>query len=380
MREARQPIFENRRTIWSIALITVLAAMVAFVTVNRPNRPATQISAGGSPHPALIASGGPSATSAVAGSAGTGSAAAQPTRFGVFLGTKAEVSGFESWVGRAVKDVTHFSDRQTWNDIAHPRLNEWRGTAYRLIYAVPMLPSTEDATKEASMRAGATGDYDAHFTALAKSLISDGQQDAVLRVGWEFNLKSWPWGIKDSVTFTKYFRHIVTAMRAVPGAKFTIDWNPNNGFNPYDAADYWPGGKYVDTIGVDVYDLDQTVYGTAYRGKKVCDVECRAQKQETAWNEVVYGGERGLQYWAYFAQQHHKPLSLPEWGLWEMTNGSDGGGDNPFFIEQMHSFIETPGNNVAYASYFDVDGGDGLHDLMKTFPASGKRFKKLFGK
>jgi hypothetical protein len=293
----------------------------------------------------------------------------------VFKATPGDVAGFERWLGRKVKDVVHFSDRNTWSQIANPHLAAWKNADYRLIYAVPLLPRDKQASKESSMRAGARGEHNEYFATLGRNLVAAGHEDAVLRVGWEFNLKSWPWGIADHEVFKKYFRQVVDTMRAVPGSKFKIDWNVNNAFNPYDATKYYPGNTYVDYVGVDAYDLD----GTVYPYPKRCDSACRLELQTRAWDEVIFGGERGLDFWSLFAARHKKPMTFPEFGLWDMPDGS-GGGDNPYFIEQMHDFITWAPNNVAYAAYFDVDGKDGEHSLRKSFPVAGRHYLKWFGR
>ena len=302
-------------------------------------------------------------------------------QLGLFNGTDSgAVNNFSDWLGHPVTYVTDFSDRNSWDNIVDPGrvLKEWKSTDYRLIEAVPLLPDDAYPTKEKSMRAGAAGKYDVHFSELAKKLVAGGQEDAVLRIGWEFNLPGWPWGIDDTATFKTYFRHVVKAMRTVPGAKFTIDWNVNNGYNPNDGTKYYPGDSYVDTIGVDVYDLDGTVYDTKSYHSKKCDAACKEEARTRAWDEVIYGGPRGLAFWTDFAAKHNKPIGLPEWGLWDRPDGS-GGGDNPFFIEQMHTYIATKTNNVSYASYFNLDNDDGLHNLEDSFPVSAKRFHELFG-
>lgn len=358
----RLPRIRNRRTVVVVAVIAALiSANVGLLTI-RSHRTATTGRLPLAADPVPKAS--PSAVSLKNNS----------TRLGLFQGTKADVNSFERWLGRDVKDVVHFSDRDNWQQIANPNLAEWKNTDYRLIYAVPLLPRNAESAKESSMRAGAKGEFDDYFTTLAENLIADGQENAVLRVGWEFNLKSWPWGISDHEVFKRYFRHVVTAMRAVPGAKFKIDWNVNNAFNPYDGTKYYPGNKYVDYVGVDAYDLDSSVYPYP----KQCDDTCRLETQTKAWDEVIFGGERGLDFWSLFAAKHKKPLALPEYGLWDMPDGS-GGGDNPYFIEQMHDFITWAPNNVAYAAYFDVDGKDGEHSLRDAFPVAGKHYLKWFG-
>ena len=59
-----------------------------------------------------------------------------------------------------------------------------------------------------------------------------GEGDAILRLGWEFNGTWYPWSVTnrtDAAHFVGYFRHIVSTMRAVPGADFRFVWNADVG-------------------------------------------------------------------------------------------------------------------------------------------------------
>jgi glycosyl hydrolase family 26 len=354
---------------WPAVVISVIAALVVLniiiMLLRSDKPPQAQVSKVGGEIPVITPSAAPSF------------GAQAPPRFGVFVGTdQPELERFEKFAGRKVDDVVDFSGRQTWDEISNPGflVDHWKGTDKRLIYAVAMLPNTLIPTKEESMRAGARGEFNKHFAKMGKKLVETGHEDAVLRIGWEFNLPTWPWGIKNANTFKKFFRQVVTAVRTVPGQKFKIDWNVNNGYNPYPGPAYYPGDKYVDYVGVDAYDLDSTVYPYP----KKCNAGCRLLIQERAWNEVIYGGENGLEYWAFFANKHGKQLSIPEWGLWDPPDQS-GGKDNPYYIQQMHDFINFPANNVGYAAYFNFNSEiDGPHSLTETFPISGKKFQKLF--
>ncbi len=50
-------------------------------------------------------------------------------------------------------------------------------------------------------------------------------------------------------TSPRYFRHIVTTMRSVPGAAFRFVWNPTSGPEPEAAQNAYPGDAYVDYVG-----------------------------------------------------------------------------------------------------------------------------------
>jgi hypothetical protein len=298
------------------------------------------------------------------------------TQIGVFRGTDPqEVQKFNDWLGRDVDYVVDFSTRDTWQEIAEPQymIDAWKGTPYRMVYSLAMLPLDPADT----MERGASGEYDHYFVDLAQRLVAGGQQDAVLRLGWEFNLDSWRWSTSDSAAFIAYWRHIVTAMRSVPGQKFQFDWNVNNGTTPNDAVNYYPGNDVVDYVGVDAYD-DAWGFHT-YPYPADCDDSCRADRQKNAWNRSIYGGPRGLKFWSKFAAHHGKPMSLPEWGMWQRQDGH-GGGQDADYLRRMQAFIADPANDVAYQAYFEVDGPDGPHRLMTDYPQAGAVFKTLFGK
>jgi hypothetical protein len=295
----------------------------------------------------------------------------------VFVGAEPhKVEAFNDWLGRDVTYVIDFSDRVTWEDIAAPQtmIDTWKDLPYRKVYGLAMLPEDPADT----IQRGATGEYNKYFTDLAQRLVAGGQDDAILRLGWEFNLEGSRWGTDDPAAFIAYWRQVVTAMRAVPGQHFQFDWNPNNGSTKYDAVNYYPGSDVVDYIGVDAYDVSWAKGAYPYPAG-CADNACWAASQKVAWDSSVYGGARGLRFWSGFAKQQGKPLSLPEWGLWQRPDGH-GGGNDPEYLRRMAAFIADPANRVAYQAYFEYDGADGPHRLMTTFPESGKVFRALFGK
>jgi hypothetical protein len=294
-------------------------------------------------------------------------------KLGVFRSTsRSGVTSFEQWLGRDVDYVVDFSSRSTWNDISTPTymINEWRNTGYRMVYSVALLPGNGSG----SIAAGARGDYDEYYRTLARNLVAGGQEDAILRLGWEFNLEGWRWSTDDYQAFIAYWRHVVTAMRSVPGQQLQFDWNLNVGETAYHAYDYYPGDKYVDYVGVDVYDISWDEKTYPYEAD--CSADCREDRQSRVWDRLL-NGTYGLVYWAEFARSKGKPMSVPEWGLWERPDGH-GGGDDPYFITQMHAFVDDPQNRVAYQAYLEVDVADGQHRLT-TFTTAGQAYKRLFG-
>ena len=154
----------------------------------------------------------------------TGLSAAQATaphvQSGVFCGSQdvSCVHAFERWRGTDVTLAQSFLASGTWADIEGPGWFTWAWGRSRyassMLITVPMLPRTTGAT----VAHGAHGDYDAHYTTLARRLVSHHLANARLRIGHEMNgtWSRWYAG-KDPQSWAAYYRHIVTAMRAVRG-------------------------------------------------------------------------------------------------------------------------------------------------------------------
>ena len=307
--------------------------------------------------------------------------AAKKVKLGVFKGgsSPSQVNQFSSWLGRDADYAVDYSTRSTWDEIANPTymLSAWRNSGYRMVYAVAMLPTAKSS--HATLAAGADGDYDQYYRTLARNLVAYGQGDSIIRLGWEFNVGGWPWhpGSADQKDFVGYWRHIVKAMRSVSGAeKLQFDWNVNNGGDSYDSTVFYPGKKYVDYIGVDVYDTSWDE--NAYPYPANCDADCKLGHQQQAWNDVI-GATFGLSFWSSFAKSEGKKLSLPEWGLWDRPDGH-GGGDDTYFVQEMYKFIDDPTNNVGYQAYFDYNTDSKGNHKLETLSKAGAKYQKLFGK
>ena len=159
---------------------------------------------------------------------------------------------------------------------------------------------------------------------------------SVIRPGWEFNYDWFPWYAgADPASFVMYWQRIVNAMRGVDGAAFTFDWSPNLG-GSVELETVYPGDDYVDTIGLDVYNHDW------HPGW---------DDPVTRWSNLR-SKEYGLDWHRDFAAARDKPVSFAEWGMITRMDGH-GGGDDPYFIEQMYSWIEQ--GNTAFHIYFNFD-------------------------
>jgi Glycosyl hydrolase family 26 len=285
-------------------------------------------------------------------------------------GNPSAVTRFEQRLGRDVELAHDYLDKRSWGRMTNvswmTRLWKNAGFSGRMVFTVPMIPDTGGSLKE-----GAAGKYNRHFRLLARRLVAHGQGESTLRLGPEFNGRWFKWTMvvpNGSKFYARYWRQIVTTMRGVTGANFKFDWAVNagsawvgNGKRQLSAATAYPGNAYVDYIGIDVYDQSWAVHRKS------------ATKR---WREYV-NQKDGLKWHVRFAAAKGKPMSIPEWGLVKRRDGR-GGGDNPYFISQMHNWIQ--GHQIAYHLYFESTDPNAQYGVFSgRFPQSAASFVRLFG-
>jgi hypothetical protein len=254
----------------------------------------------------------------------------------------------------------------TWATLTQPtwELDCWasRPAGTDVQWAVPMIPGG------ATVATGATGAYDSYWRTLGTNLVAgdpavpgSAQPAAILRIGWEFNGSWIPWFMGKTATqqaqFISYFRHIVTALRSVPGQKFTIEWNLNGGTTGVDARKAYPGDAYVDVIGID--DYDGSWFANTYPIPANATPAQVAQRQTTALTGRLNQPNFGLNAWAKFAAQHHKKVAMAEWGLLKRTDtGNHGGGDDPIYIHGIFAWARNLAakGQLSYIDYFNQLG------------------------
>jgi hypothetical protein len=276
--------------------------------------------------------------------------------------TPATVAEWERWVGRRLTHVSSYLESSSFSAmIEHAgwKAKQFQGSGKTLVAGVPLAGGGLG-----SLASGAAGAHDAQWRQLAATLVANGQPNAILRLGFEFNGDWFPWSARSNPgQFASYFRRIVSAMRSVPGAGgLQFDWNPGNGPAWVPEAAY-PGDAYVDIIGMDIYDRS---YGP------------RLANSEVRWNDFM-DRPYGLRWHRDFAGAHGKPMSFPEWGVTSADKHVAGAtADNASFVNHLADWIGA--NDVAYQSYFDVDKpGDGLHRLMTgRFPAAAAAYRARF--
>ena len=238
----------------------------------------------------------------------------------------------------------------------------WAGSGYRLVLGVPMIPGSSGGT----LAQGATGAYDQYFATLAQNLVAQGESNAILRLGWEFNGNWYPWSVAsntDAQNFAAFWRQIVNTMRGVTGQQFSFLWNPNGGGTAsWDLTQAYPGSAYVDYIGTDVYD---EYWGTP-------------QTPQNSWANAM-NQSWGLNWLSSFAASQGRPIAMPEWSVTIRTDGH-GLGDDPYFVDQFANWVSS--NNVAFTNIFsfnDTAGGQDNDITDGNFPNSLAAFKADFG-
>jgi hypothetical protein len=234
----------------------------------------------------------------------------------------------------------------------------WQG--YRVVLGVPIIPRNSGAT----LAQGAAGSYNQYFTTLAQNLVREGESNAILRLGWEFNGSSFPWVAStatDAANFAAFWRQIVATMRAVPGGAFKFLWNPDAArTTSYAQNQAYPGDAYVDYVGVDLYD----------------SCGCPPHTPQSAWGHHLTE-QWGLNWLAAFVTAHNKPIGIPEWSVTISSSGL-GLGDDPYFIDQFAHWIAA--NNVAFTDIFSHDSSTKFHDITDgRFPNSLTMFNQDFG-
>ncbi len=223
-----------------------------------------------------------------------------------------------------------------------PAQRDWQkwknapGTHRQLI--ITLTPFPDSVTGNGWLAACASGGYDAHAAALARTLIAAGLGDSVIRLAHEANDSGMRYAVPPDPTgeaqWARCWHHEALAMKRVPGGNFLMDWTINAYYRPLPLANWYPGDDVVDIIGIDAYDHGLPPSITS---------------QPEAWNRV-FGQADGIDVVRQFAALHGKPVSVPEWGLAPPGAPDFGLGDDPLYVEGIALMMRsTP---IAYQSYF----------------------------
>jgi hypothetical protein len=301
-------------------------------------------------------------------------AASAPVTLGMYDGnhSPAGIETAASWLG-SPSDIAYaedFLDDTSWSTISDPSwfTSQWQGSPYTMVWGVPMVPcgapSTQCAANATEFDAVAAGTDDSYYTTLAQNLVASGFGSSYIRLGWEFQGGWFPWTICNAdgqQDFVAAFRNIVTSMRAASGENFKFIWNPDDSDDTSCAGQlesYYPGDSYVDAVGLDAYDETGGTVTDSERWTEILDGVNAGGWTETTpqpINGQSFEGY-GLNWLAAFAAEHGKQTVLPEWGLWSSSGTNDGGGDDPYFINEMAAWIKA--NATGPAIFWNGDSSD----------------------
>jgi Glycosyl hydrolase family 26 len=242
---------------------------------------------------------------------------------------------FGNWRHSPVTVINDYTNTDNWANIvnvANQHLaSQWAGLNAHHVWSVPLIPMNGSS----SLEAGAAGANDGYFATMARGFVADGDANATIRIGWEASGNWFIWnGLKDPNAYIGAFQHAVTAMRSAPGQHFTFDFSVAVGQS--DPSKIYPGDNYVDVISSDLYDGAWAV---------------PANNHPAVWNNILQE-TGGLNWLANFSAAHGKRIGFAEWGVNWRCDGH-GGGDDPYFIDQMRSWINN--HDVAYETYFEAE-------------------------
>jgi hypothetical protein len=284
-----------------------------------------------------------------------------PVPLGAFLGSDGHgveaIEPFTAWLGVRVSVGRSYLPGASWEDVEGPgwaldSWSAWRAARRDRIFVlnVPLVapnePPLDDASVASLLRDGAAGRYDDHFRRLAERLMERGAADTVIVLAWEMNGSTYSSRCApDPEAWKQYWRQVVHTMRSVAGQRFRFDFAPVRGPQEIPWPQCYPGDDVVDIVGMDSYD----------------------QHPGSSFDEFLEQ-PYGLRHHAAFAAAHGKPMSYPEWGLYDF-------GDNPEYVRRMHAWLaEQP---VVYHSIADYCP-HGLWGCAAN-PASSRSYRDLFG-
>ncbi len=260
-------------------------------------------------------------------------------------GNVAGAYAFQDYLGLPVRYAMDFFSNATWSSITQPTwtLGRWAGSGFTRIWGVPMLPGSG-----ATLAAGAAGTYDGYFAKLAQFLVQSNQSNALLVLGWDADLPGLPWSATtpaEASWYVAYWRHIVSTMRAVPGARFQFVWDSAQTSTGIGPNAIYPGSSYVDIIATDV--LEQELTTGASPGQAPQSLTPVTPRQRWA---LLVNVSYGLDWFAEFASLHSKPLAIEKWGL-APQGSSPAGSDDAYFVTHLLRWMAS--HSVAYGVIWD---------------------------
>ncbi len=177
------------------------------------------------------------------------------------------------------------------------------------------------------------GKWDSYIRSWAQAGAAFGSP-LFLRVGHEFNIQNYPWGIvnndKDPQIYIKAFRHIVDIFRSEKADNVKWVWSPMNYSYPDEAWNDWvaayPGNNYVDWIGFDGYNWGTTQSWSDWQALKYLFRD-QMRRAKRLWPD--------------------KPIMIAEFAAAEQ------GGDKAAWIRELPKYLKTSLREIDAFVWFD---------------------------
>ncbi len=264
-----------------------------------------------------------------------------------------QARGWFAWTGRqadpTARNVAVFTSRET----ERAMVNNWWASRVpggsRLVLGVPLCPDNDrDLSKP---RPGL-------FETIAKQ-ASAVDPDAVVRFGWEMNLKGWPWALTEAnlQAWRGAWIRGYDAFKAT-NPRLSVVFNPNGGDLNSTGVNLMRAlveGK-VDAVGPDQYDGWPGMVGNT-----AADLASNIN--------LMMDRPGGLRWWMNTANSLGLPLIVPEWGVWSGSAwAGHAGGDNPVYIRTMRAFFAEAaktGKGLMLESYFNSTNTDHRTDIYR---------------
>lgn len=186
----------------------------------------------------------------------------------------------------------------------------------------------------------------------------------IFRPGWEFNGNWYPWGLLGNETnsnmanFCAVWIYLWNLANAIAPGYFIWWWNLTalpftNDVNFVPGGPCYPGDKYVDGIGFDLYN-NANGYGS-FPGDNVMQ------------SNLVSGNQPNWTTMVNYAASHNKSLVIPEWGL----NGGSApsNGDDTAFIQYTWNLFLAAATTYNLQVYVGPWNNEGRNPIS-GYPAS----------
>lgn len=206
-----------------------------------------------------------SAMSGVSGASGAAAPAGRQLFVGVFREGAPRnmnfITQFEAQTGKKPAMVMWYQD---WAQV-FPAADVEKVSAYGAVPHIVWEPWYWGESDKVKLKDIINGKWDDYILSWARA-IAQYKKPIFLRVGHEFNISDYPWGIvhndKDPQVYIRAYRRVVDIFRKEKAGNVRWVWSPMSYSYPDEVWNDWtaayPGDAYVDWIGFDAYNWGTT--------------------------------------------------------------------------------------------------------------------------